>query len=282
MLALRAQHDAVGRAPRRRPVGPPTRPRQRRRWCSSTCRSCGVSSTGDDAQILTHGRGYELRVADGAVDAARFERLVDGHRSHARQRLRTASRATPLGSGAGRPWPTSRASRSRRRRSVVSTSCVSGRRSLRSRAIWRHGAPRRCSPELERLVEQHPLRERLHEQRMLALIARDARPRPSRLTPPHAAGSSTRSASSRATSCASCRRGSCARTRHCNSPRPGGRVAASPRPRARPGTPWRRRGAGARTSAADIAFAGACSPSQAFAVVFVAWLTRLTGPGRRA
>jgi len=32
---------------------------------------------GNEAEILTHGRGYELRLAAGAVDAARFERLVE-------------------------------------------------------------------------------------------------------------------------------------------------------------------------------------------------------------
>src|SRR4051794_29341834 len=31
---------------------------------------------GDGAEIVTHGRGYELRVPPDAVDAARFERLV--------------------------------------------------------------------------------------------------------------------------------------------------------------------------------------------------------------
>src|SRR5215218_6854395 len=32
---------------------------------------------GDGAEIVTHGRGYELRLAAEAVDVARFERLVD-------------------------------------------------------------------------------------------------------------------------------------------------------------------------------------------------------------
>src|SRR3954470_16649686 len=32
---------------------------------------------GDDAEIVTHGRGYELRLPADAVDAARFERLVE-------------------------------------------------------------------------------------------------------------------------------------------------------------------------------------------------------------
>ncbi|MET0817950.1 MAG: winged helix-turn-helix domain-containing protein, partial [Solirubrobacteraceae bacterium] len=32
---------------------------------------------GADAEIVTHGRGYELRVAPEAIDVARFERLIE-------------------------------------------------------------------------------------------------------------------------------------------------------------------------------------------------------------
>src|SRR3954454_1702804 len=32
---------------------------------------------GDEAEIVTHGRGNELRVRDDAIDAVRFERLVE-------------------------------------------------------------------------------------------------------------------------------------------------------------------------------------------------------------
>ena len=35
---------------------------------------------GDGVRIVTHGRGYELELADGDVDAARFERLLDESR----------------------------------------------------------------------------------------------------------------------------------------------------------------------------------------------------------
>src|SRR4051794_9642616 len=31
----------------------------------------------DDAEIVTQGRGYELRIRDDAIDAERFERLVE-------------------------------------------------------------------------------------------------------------------------------------------------------------------------------------------------------------
>src|SRR5687767_4605107 len=33
---------------------------------------------GDPAEIVTHGRGYELRLGGGASDVARFEELLDG------------------------------------------------------------------------------------------------------------------------------------------------------------------------------------------------------------
>src|SRR5215213_4736694 len=32
---------------------------------------------GDETAIVTHGRGYELRVGEEAIDAVRFERLVE-------------------------------------------------------------------------------------------------------------------------------------------------------------------------------------------------------------
>jgi hypothetical protein len=47
----------------------------RRTWCSSTClrRLLG----GNGAEIVTHGRGCELRLVDGDIDAVQFERLLD-------------------------------------------------------------------------------------------------------------------------------------------------------------------------------------------------------------
>jgi DNA-binding SARP family transcriptional activator len=76
---------------------------------------------GNGVQIVTHGRGYELRMGAEAVDVARFERLVEqaGHydrvpNSPARRRSRC---------GTAPRWPMSPRSRSRRRRSAGSTSC---------------------------------------------------------------------------------------------------------------------------------------------------------------
>src|SRR3954447_21378233 len=65
---------------------------------------------GDDAEIVTHGRGYELRVRDEAIDAARFERLVedaaDSHgapNGHAREAL-ALWRGAPLADVADEPF----------------------------------------------------------------------------------------------------------------------------------------------------------------------------------
>ena len=51
---------------------------------------------GDDAQIVTHGRGYELRLPDDAVDVTRFERLVERARGRLARRARALAR---LGAG---------------------------------------------------------------------------------------------------------------------------------------------------------------------------------------
>ena len=114
---------------------------------------------GDGAEIVTHGRGYELRLADGDVDAARFERLLDDARARARR-----SRC-----GAARRSPTSPTSRSPQPRSAGSTSCGCTRASWRSTRTSTPGRHAEVIGELDALVDEHPLRERLHAQRMLAL-----------------------------------------------------------------------------------------------------------------
>src|SRR3954451_7150785 len=40
-----------------------------------------VALNGDGARIVTHGRGYELEVSHGEVDASRFERLLGDSRA---------------------------------------------------------------------------------------------------------------------------------------------------------------------------------------------------------
>ena len=109
---------------------------------------------------MTRGRGYELRLPDGEVDATRFERLLRASRARARR-----SRC-----GAATRSPTSRASRSPPPRSAGSTSCGCARPSCAIEADLAGGPARaRCSASSSGWSTQQPLRERLHAQRMLAL-----------------------------------------------------------------------------------------------------------------
>src|SRR5215210_955851 len=79
---------------------------------------------GKDAEIVTHGRGYELRVGADAVDSVRFGRLEE---------LWLRARELAIGGALAA------------------------------------GEHERVIAELEALVDEHPLREHLHAQRMLAL-----------------------------------------------------------------------------------------------------------------
>ena len=71
-------------------------------------------------------------------------------------------RGAALADVAGEPFA---AAEIRRLEELWLTSGRAGRRRL----TWRRGAMRRCSPSSSALIEEHPLRERLHAQRMLAL-----------------------------------------------------------------------------------------------------------------
>ncbi len=122
---------------------------------------------GNGAAIVTHGRGYELRMPDDAVDAARFERLVE-----------QAGRAEPVPNGAARealalwygaaladvanePFAASEIRRLDELWLRATELAIDG-----DLAAGRH---EKVLAELERLIEGHPLRERLHTLRMLAL-----------------------------------------------------------------------------------------------------------------
>ena len=78
---------------------------------------------GNGGRIVTRGRGYELQLPEEAVDAVRFERLLD-------TRPRERSRC-----GAARRSPISPTSRSRRRRSGAWRSCGCARPSWPSTPI---------------------------------------------------------------------------------------------------------------------------------------------------
>ena len=110
------------------------------------------------AQIVTRVRGYELRLGPGDVDARRFERLVaDGA---AREAL-ALWRGPALADLAAEPFAASEARRLEGLRMTALELAIDA-----DLAAGRH---REVVGELEALVAEEPLREKLHAQRMLAL-----------------------------------------------------------------------------------------------------------------
>jgi DNA-binding SARP family transcriptional activator/streptogramin lyase len=122
---------------------------------------------GAEAEIVTRGRGYELRIPADRVDALRFERLVEaasrdgGETNGAVQDALSLWRGPPLDDLADEPFAAAEIRRLeelwlRARELAIDEALASGQ----------HG---RVIAELEELIAQHPLRERLHARRMLAL-----------------------------------------------------------------------------------------------------------------
>lgn len=121
-----------------------------------------------DGRIETHGHGYALRVEDGELDLDRFEALVE----RARQEEPPAAAATlrealslfggePLQDLAYEPWAQTEISRLQELRLAALEERIDA-----ELALGRHA---RLVPELEALVREQPLRERLRAQLMLAL-----------------------------------------------------------------------------------------------------------------
>jgi peptide/nickel transport system substrate-binding protein len=113
---------------------------------------------GHGAQIVTRGRGYELRLADGAVDAVEFERLLEQDR--AREAL-ALWQGEALADVADEPFAAAEIRRLGELRVRAAEMAIDA-----DLAAGRHGA---VIGELEALIDAYPLRERLHGQRMLAL-----------------------------------------------------------------------------------------------------------------
>jgi DNA-binding SARP family transcriptional activator len=72
-----------------------------------------LASDDSGASIVTHGRGYELKLPEDAVDAARFERLVErarrtSPRSRSREPRSAASRSFTCVRSNSRSTPSSR------------------------------------------------------------------------------------------------------------------------------------------------------------------------------
>ncbi len=110
------------------------------------------------AEILTHGRGYELRIDPERVDVRRVERLLaDGS---AREAL-TLFRGEPLGDLAGEPFAAAEIRRLQELRERATELAIEADLSA--------GRHREILGELDALLATNPWRERLHAQRMLAL-----------------------------------------------------------------------------------------------------------------
>jgi DNA-binding SARP family transcriptional activator len=115
-----------------------------------------------EAAIVTRGRGYELRVDPDAVDALRFERLVRSQDigGHAQEAL-ALWRGPPLDDLANEPFAAPEIRRLedlwlQAREAAIDTALAEGQ----------HAA---VASELDDLVSDHPLREHLRAQQMLAL-----------------------------------------------------------------------------------------------------------------
>jgi peptide/nickel transport system substrate-binding protein len=118
---------------------------------------------GGDAEIVTHGRGYELRVEMDAVDAGRFERLVE----RVARAEGVPGEALALWSGA--PL------------ADVADEPFAAPEIRRLEALWLRaaelavdgdlaaGRDEKALAQVDGLLADHPLREHLHAQRMLAL-----------------------------------------------------------------------------------------------------------------
>src|SRR4051812_5571403 len=122
---------------------------------------------GSAAEILTRGRGYELRLAGDRVDAARFERLVasavhaDGAPNGEARAALALWRGSPLADVADEPFASVEIRRLEALRLQASEVAIDADLGAR-----RH---REVLGELRSLIADEPLRERPRAQQMLAL-----------------------------------------------------------------------------------------------------------------
>ncbi len=117
-----------------------------------------LAASGDGAEIVTRGRGYELRLGDGDVDALRFAALVADDMPREALAL---WRGSPLADVAEEPFAAGEIRRLEELRLTAAERAIDG-----DLAAGRH---REVLGELEALVARDPLREGLQAQRMLAL-----------------------------------------------------------------------------------------------------------------
>ena len=116
-----------------------------------------LAAVGGDREIVTRSHGYELRLSEDECDALRFERLLAA--GAAREAL-ALWRGAPL-ADVTEPFAAAEVRRLEERRLDAFELAIDG-----DLAAGRHGE---VIAELETLIEEQPLRENLHSQRMLAL-----------------------------------------------------------------------------------------------------------------
>jgi WD40 repeat protein/DNA-binding SARP family transcriptional activator len=110
------------------------------------------------ARIVTHGRGYELDLGSGSLDVRHFERLIAEGKPRAALAL---WRGAPLADVADEPFAVAEIRHLEELRLTAVELAID--QDLEA------GHHREVVGELEVLVAEEPLRERLHAQRMLAL-----------------------------------------------------------------------------------------------------------------
>ena len=129
----------------------------------------GILGEEAGAEIVTRGRGYELRVDEDAVDVRRFERLMteawrarqDAMPPAAAREALALWRGEPLADVADEPFAAAEIRRLEEARLeaielVIDADLVAG-------------GHLKVAGEIDALIDAHPLREQLHAQRMLAL-----------------------------------------------------------------------------------------------------------------
>ena len=116
-----------------------------------------LAAVGGDREIVTRSHGYELPLSEDECDALRFERLLAA--GAAREAL-ALWRGAPL-ADVTEPFAAAEVRRLEERRLDAFELAIDG-----DLAAGRHGE---VIAELETLIEEQPLRENLHSQRMLAL-----------------------------------------------------------------------------------------------------------------
>ncbi|MEO8687230.1 MAG: BTAD domain-containing putative transcriptional regulator [Solirubrobacteraceae bacterium] len=121
------------------------------------------------AEILTRGRGYELRIDPGCIDVRRFEKLLAeasraagaGEQVDAAREALALWRGSALADLVGEPFAAREIRRLEELRVVAAELAIDA-----DLAAGRH---QEVAAEIDALVGEHSLRERLHAQRMLAL-----------------------------------------------------------------------------------------------------------------